>query len=131
MDAGAVAARPLRLVERVVCGADDLVGRVEIRSGQGRSNRHAQSERGVADDDRPRGERVAGALGELEHRRVVPPRCEDRELLAAPAREGVAAAQDARQPSRDCSQDGVARQVAVLVVDLLGVVEIEQQDRGA
>ena len=54
---------------------------------------------------------------------------DDRELVAAEAGHGVAAADDAAQPLAHPDEQGVARVVAVGVVDRLEAVEVEEHHR--
>ena len=54
---------------------------------------------------------------------------EHEELLAAPAHDHVGLAQGLAQSLRDRHEDAVAGRVAVAVVDLLEVIEVEQDQR--
>ena len=54
---------------------------------------------------------------------------ESQELFAAPAHDHVGLAQDLGQAGRDRGQHRVARRVAVGVVDMLEVVDVEQEQR--
>src|SRR5581483_12249068 len=65
------------------------------------------------------------ALGVLERRLGE----DDRELVAADAAGDVGAADDRAQALRDLAEDGVAAQVADLLVDRLEVVEVEEDER--
>ena len=55
---------------------------------------------------------------------------DERELVAADPRQAVAVAHHARAGLGDRAQDRVARRVAVLVVDGLEAVEVEEHERG-
>src|SRR6185437_15447694 len=67
---------------------------------------------------------VGQRVGALERRL----RQDDRELLAAVPREHLVAADPLLDDARDLLEDVVARQVAVDVVDLLEVVDVQQQE---
>ena len=69
----------------------------------------------------PLGERLRALEGRL--------RQDDRELLAAVAREDLVAADALLDDARELLQHEVAREVAVDVVDLLEVVDVEHDER--
>ena len=73
--------------------------------------------------------RVAEALGERERAREVAGGEDDRELLAADAADDVRRADGGAQHVRHLEQQLVADAVAVHVVDLLEVVEVEHHER--
>ncbi len=66
---------------------------------------------------------VDGAAG------VVHPVDQDRELVAAQPRHGVAGAEKVLEPAGDAHQQLVADRVAEAVVDVLEAVEVEKEDR--
>ena len=118
----AVLAVLLRPVERAVCQPDQLVAPGSMR----RERRHAAADGHLVDpldpqrrdalDDRPR---------HRARRALVVPRQEDGELVAAET-ERLAALS---QPRRDLAEHRVAHRMAVVVVDLLEVVEVEEAQR--
>ena len=81
-------------------------------------------------------ERLAQGRGHLLGRLhgigdALDPRQQDRELVAAQPRDGVAAGQGAAQPLRDRLEQQVAVGVAKRVVDLLEAVEVDHDDAEA
>src|SRR5436190_22488273 len=130
-DTRAVAAGALGVVHRDVGAREDvLVGRgvgVEIDHADARGAAHglgADREDAVADE----GDEVLGyALGG----RARDARQDDRELVAADPRARVRAAHALGEPAADDPQQVVADLVAEAVVDLLEVVEVDVEQRGA
>src|SRR5581483_7225974 len=120
---GAVAAVLLRAVERGVGGGEEGLGAVacdERRDAAARA-RPDRAERDPA-DLRPQ------PLGELNGSRQVRLRQDGDELLASPARDGVALARARVKEPGHLAQQPVAGGVAVGVVDPLEVVEVEEDD---
>ncbi len=131
VDDQAVTAGRLRRVCGGVGGLERAVGGAGARAGLGGRPDLRQPRRGGdhADGVRPPqfpqhapDDRLGLAVRGARH--------QHRELLAADAGDGRAgvAGQDGGDPPRDLGQDGVARQMAVHVVDPLEVVEVEDGD---
>ena len=125
-DEDAVAAGFLGGVEAVVGAAEEGGGLVAVGGVLGDAARE-----GVAGDVV-----VAGALGEAGADLVEDgggldgggAAHDDDELLAAVAADQVGAAEAVAERAGDVAEDGVADQVAVVVVDLLEVVDVEERD---
>jgi hypothetical protein len=119
----------LLAVHQRAVGARDEVGGADPRLPRGHARRRAG---GVALDelgDRG-GDPVDGAGGDLLRHALLGVGHDQRELVAAVAGGDVVGADPAAQRGADPPQHLVARQVAVQVVDLLEVVEVDQHQRG-
>ena len=123
------AAAGLLAVQQRAVGARHELGGAEARAPGGHAGGGAG---GVALDelgDRGR-DPVDGAGGDLQRGLLVGGGDDQRELVAAVARGDVVGADAAAQRGADAAQDLVAGQVAVLLVDALEVVEVDQHQRG-
>ena len=111
----------------MVGGTDQRVDRVRARCGQaGDAEACRHGERLAADVERLVGERGTQPLRDLARsaqRAIVDDR---EEFLATPATDLRCRGQRRAQTRRDLPQHLVAREVAVLVVDLLEAVDVEQ-----
>ena len=124
VDADAIAARALRPVQRAVRRLEQLRHRRRVGREGGHAGRAGERRAG----DREPGERGAAALRDRGRRLRVGPRDEDRELLAADARDEAGLADRPRQRRRRRLQDAIALRVPEGVVEHLEVVEVEHDD---
>ena len=101
----------------------------------GRGDAAADADADVAalagDVERLRQRAAQPSGGDRGHRRVARAAAQDRELVAAQARDQVALAHGGPEPLRDLDQQAVAGLVPEAVVDDLEVVEVEEQHRDA
>ena len=129
-DLDAIGAGALRPVHGRLGFAQKLAGvRLALVRG-GNADRAGEDDLLARDLDR-RAQRAAQALGQHgELARVVLGGNEDRELIAADARERVARIERALQATGDREQQAVADDEAERAVHALELVEIEEEDRG-
>ena len=129
-DRVARAALGLRAVHGDVGVAHDVLGRA-VGGDERDADARRHVELAVVDLER-RGQRLLQALGDDRGAADVADVVEQqRELVAAVARDGVAGAQRAFDPLRDRHQQAVADEVAERVVDELEAVEVEEQHGAA
>ncbi len=128
---GPAATAALRLVERELGAAQEPVGAVGIGRREGDADAEAGDDPLAVDLDRlaPRGDQALGQGLGFRLRREE--RDDDRERVAAEARQGVARAQGFLDAPGDDAQQLVADRVAEIVVDALQAVEVEAQHRRA
>ena len=127
LDAGA---RALGVVHRDVGALDERVHVGAVLRAVGDADARVEHRHDAVERERA-GQRVLQAPGQLGRQAAVrDPAQEHRELVAAEARQRVAAAHHLAQADGDLLEQAVARVVPERVVDLLEAVEVDQQQRG-
>src|SRR5690606_25119419 len=128
-DLDAIPPALLRAVQRDIRALDQIrhvLARAPLRDADRDAEEQGQA---VADVERALADALAHALADLPRAPGIGLRQHGDELLAAVAHEQVATADRAAQPARDLREHHIADAVAVLVVDRLEVIDIDERER--